>query len=147
VPSRHGRGSLTQMDYATQSSAASAEDSANLAQTLNTEAHGMNTTIAELVCLVHGAPRNSTPEPKATGQRQSVSESSRHKVRGSELLPLNCWEFKKCGREAGGAKAADSGVCPAYPHHGPAMRGIGRNPLRRKGPGFFCHEDRQLYEM
>ncbi len=26
---------------------------------------------------------------------------------------VNCWEFKKCGREAGGAKAAELGVCPA----------------------------------
>ena len=26
----------------------------------------------------------------------------------------NCWEFKKCGREAGGSKALELGVCPAY---------------------------------
>jgi hypothetical protein len=26
---------------------------------------------------------------------------------------MNCWEFKKCGREPGGAKAAELGVCPA----------------------------------
>ena len=25
----------------------------------------------------------------------------------------NCWEFKKCGREPGGVKAAERGVCPA----------------------------------
>jgi hypothetical protein len=25
----------------------------------------------------------------------------------------NCWEFKKCGREPGGAKANELGVCPA----------------------------------
>ena len=31
---------------------------------------------------------------------------------------MNCWEFKKCGREANGAKAAELGVCPAYPDHG-----------------------------
>jgi hypothetical protein len=31
---------------------------------------------------------------------------------------VNCWEFKKCGREAGGSKAAQLGVCPAYPDHG-----------------------------
>ncbi len=31
---------------------------------------------------------------------------------------MNCWEFKKCGREAGGARAAELGVCPAYPDHG-----------------------------
>jgi len=26
---------------------------------------------------------------------------------------LNCWEFKKCGREPGGEKASELGVCPA----------------------------------
>jgi hypothetical protein len=26
---------------------------------------------------------------------------------------LNCWEFKKCGRQPGGAKVAELGVCPA----------------------------------
>ncbi len=25
----------------------------------------------------------------------------------------NCWEFKKCGREPGGAKVKDLGICPA----------------------------------
>jgi len=31
---------------------------------------------------------------------------------------MNCWEFKKCGREKGGVKAAELGVCPASPDHG-----------------------------
>ena len=31
---------------------------------------------------------------------------------------MNCWEFKKCGREAGGAMVARLGPCPAYPDHG-----------------------------
>ena len=26
---------------------------------------------------------------------------------------LNCWEFKKCGREPGGTRTADLGLCPA----------------------------------
>ena len=26
---------------------------------------------------------------------------------------LNCWQFKKCGREPGGAKVAELGTCPA----------------------------------
>ncbi|MDH5297589.1 MAG: hypothetical protein OEV91_01035 [Desulfobulbaceae bacterium] len=25
----------------------------------------------------------------------------------------NCWEFKKCGREEGGARTGELGVCPA----------------------------------
>ncbi len=31
---------------------------------------------------------------------------------------MNCWEHKKCGREEGGAKAAELGVCAAYPDNG-----------------------------
>ena len=31
---------------------------------------------------------------------------------------MNCWGFKKCGREAGGARVNELGVCPAYPNHG-----------------------------
>ncbi|MFC1490916.1 two-CW domain-containing protein [Candidatus Latescibacterota bacterium] len=31
---------------------------------------------------------------------------------------MNCWEFKKCGREKGGAKSAELGVCAAYPNKG-----------------------------
>ncbi len=26
---------------------------------------------------------------------------------------LNCWEFKRCGREVGGSKVFDFGLCPA----------------------------------
>ena len=28
-------------------------------------------------------------------------------------MKMNCWEFKKCGRQPGGPKAAELGVCPA----------------------------------
>lgn len=31
---------------------------------------------------------------------------------------MNCWEFKKCGREKGGAHVDEHGVCPAYPNGG-----------------------------
>lgn len=27
--------------------------------------------------------------------------------------PLNCWEYKKCGREPGGKNVTELGVCPA----------------------------------
>jgi hypothetical protein len=29
------------------------------------------------------------------------------------MSKMNCWEFKKCGREPGGAKAAELGICTA----------------------------------
>ena len=31
---------------------------------------------------------------------------------------MNCWEFKKCGREPGGANVKEFGVCPVYPNQG-----------------------------
>jgi hypothetical protein len=31
---------------------------------------------------------------------------------------MNCWEFKKCGRENGGSKAKELGACVAFPDHG-----------------------------
>lgn len=31
---------------------------------------------------------------------------------------MNCWEFKKCGREAGGVNEKELGRCPAYPDGG-----------------------------
>ena len=33
-------------------------------------------------------------------------------------MSLNCWEVLKCGREEGGEKAADLGVCAAFPDNG-----------------------------
>ena len=35
-----------------------------------------------------------------------------------EGVKMNCWEFKKCGREVGGAKVKELGVCPSYPNNG-----------------------------
>ncbi len=29
------------------------------------------------------------------------------------MKKLNCWEFKRCGRERGGAKTHELGICPA----------------------------------
>jgi hypothetical protein len=29
------------------------------------------------------------------------------------MIKQNCWEIKKCGREPGGSKTAEMGVCPA----------------------------------
>ena len=28
-------------------------------------------------------------------------------------MSLNCWDFKKCGRQPGGNRTAELGVCPA----------------------------------
>ena len=31
---------------------------------------------------------------------------------------MNCWEFMNCGREAGGSKVYELGICSAYPKDG-----------------------------
>lgn len=33
------------------------------------------------------------------------------------MKKLNCWEFKKCGREVGGLRVQELGVCPATQEH------------------------------
>lgn len=30
------------------------------------------------------------------------------------IMKINCWEHMKCGREVGGSKSSELGVCPAY---------------------------------
>jgi len=31
-------------------------------------------------------------------------------------MKMNCWEFKRCGRQPGGRHVHDKGVCPASTH-------------------------------
>jgi hypothetical protein len=53
---------------------------------------------------------------------------------------LNCWEFKKCGREPGGLKADERGVCPAATDQGLNNAHRGRNGGRACWvvAGSFC---------
>ncbi|HEY3357504.1 MAG TPA: hypothetical protein VGQ83_29910 [Polyangia bacterium] len=37
---------------------------------------------------------------------------------------MNCWEFMQCGREAGGGRVLELGVCPAYPYNGHSCAGV-----------------------
>ena len=41
------------------------------------------------------------------------NEESNFIVYPESMARVNCWEFKNCGREVGGNKANDLGVCPA----------------------------------
>ena len=31
---------------------------------------------------------------------------------------MDCWDFKKCGREMNGVNTGERGMCPAYPEDG-----------------------------
>ncbi|MCD6460643.1 hypothetical protein J7L67_08260 [bacterium] len=53
---------------------------------------------------------------------------------------LNCWEYKKCGREAGGYNVHELGVCKASIDHELKSVYSGRNGGRycRRVPGTLC---------
>lgn len=60
-----------------------------------------------------------------------------------QCAPLNCWEFKKCGREVGGRRAqGERGVCPAMTDTSAQGINRGRNAGRYcwKIPGTWCDE-------
>jgi methyl-accepting chemotaxis protein len=115
-----------QMDKVTQSNAASAEESAAAAEELNAQAETLKSAVAELAALV--GSRETPPIPatpsggravgRAVFQAMPLTSASGNGRRENHSAPLNCWEYKKCGREAGGAKAGELGVCAAYPDHG-----------------------------
>lgn len=56
------------------------------------------------------------------------------------MRKLNCWEFKKCGREVNGVKAAELGVCPSstYSNFDGAHGGINAGRICWAIAGTFC---------
>jgi len=42
-----------------------------------------------------------------------ANEESNFEVYPASMARINCWDFKKCGREPEGSKSEDLGVCPA----------------------------------
>jgi hypothetical protein len=60
--------------------------------------------------LIFLRPRPSVPisiEPARDPSRRS------HSLQSPYPMMLNCWQMKNCGRQPGGAKTAEFGVCPA----------------------------------
>jgi hypothetical protein len=51
---------------------------------------------------------------------------------------MNCWEFKKCGREKGGANAKKLGVCPAYPSNGKRCASVAGTLSGKGAQGTFA---------
>ena len=51
---------------------------------------------------------------------------------------MNCWEFKKCGREGGGYKSIESGVCPAYSDYGQQCARVAGTLCNGKVQGTFA---------
>ena len=53
---------------------------------------------------------------------------------------MKCWEFKKCGREKGGSKARELGVCPAWPNGGDCCARIAGTLCGGKVQGSFAQK-------
>jgi hypothetical protein len=53
---------------------------------------------------------------------------------------MDCWEFKKCGREAGGAKIGENGACPAYPDNGTGCARVAGTLCGGKVQGTFAQK-------
>ena len=55
-------------------------------------------------------------------------------------MKMNCWEAKKCGRQAGGTKTGELGVCPAATDAGHNGINGGKNAGRHcwKVAGTLC---------
>ncbi len=45
--------------------------------------------------------------------KKSLPNTQSHQGGNIIVSKLNCWEFKKCGRQPGGQKSQEFGVCPA----------------------------------
>jgi methyl-accepting chemotaxis protein len=98
-----------QMDKVTQQNAAGAEESAAAAEELSAQAANVKGMVEGLVRLVGQARIQRCDQAGSRAQRAGALAYAGAK---------NCWEIKNCGRIPGGRKAADMGVCPAYPDHG-----------------------------
>ena len=110
---------VAQMDKVTQTTAANAEECANASKEFSAQADSLLTAIAGLQEVVDGA---SDTQDRAAVPQFHIQPDFPNRIqaptRAADQQRLNCWEFKQCGREAGGAKAHLLGVCKAYPDHG-----------------------------
>jgi len=139
-----------QMDKVTQNNAANAEESAAAAAELNAQAEAMKRSVAELLKLVGGnldceeqiaiLPEVNLPLSPTQSFQAMPADNGRHPRTTSSDRKLNCWEFKKCGREVGGAKAKELGVCPAYPDHGRSCASLAGTLCGGKVQGSFAHK-------
>ena len=60
----------------------------------------------------------------------------------------NCWEIKKCGRETGGPKSKELGVCVAAREElGHSLLDDCRNPVRRCCPGVSGVKRKELHVL
>ena len=152
-------GAVNHLDSVTQNNAANAEEGASVAEQLNAQVKELRSTLGDLLQVLDGktergnahlpssAIRKQRPAPItrniASTLRPDASSAPMETPAVRQDFPgrrLNCWEFKKCGREVGGAKAKELGVCPAYPNHGRSCAALAGTLCGGKVQGTFAQK-------
>jgi methyl-accepting chemotaxis protein len=131
---------IAEMNGVTQHTAASAEESASASEEMNTLAQQMKNYVADLSVVVSGSAETSLvyQAPSNSEAPKTIGAPRKHLVLPQQTRKMNCWEFKKCGRESNGAKAKELGVCPAYPNRGTSCASIAGTLCGGKVQGSFA---------
>lgn len=103
---------ITEIETITQQNAANADGYFQTSLQMEAYAGNLQQILRALSAMVGDGQSGSQPGPAE--ERAPAEPPLLH----APQQTLNCWEFKNCGREAGGALAGELGVCPAYPDHG-----------------------------
>jgi hypothetical protein len=138
---------VAEMNSVTQQTAANAEESASASEELNAQAQQMKGYVEDLNAVVEGSDQKNIAHQTTSHDKLSdkVTNVRKHlaltyKPENKRKMKMNCWEFKKCGREAHGLKAKELGVCPVYPNHGTDCASIAGTLCGGKVQGSFAQK-------
>ena len=92
---------IQQLDTVIQQNSSATEELSSTAEELSSQAEQLQATMAFFKSHPSGVSRNGN-------RKNMVLAAGRNENTGR-----NCWEFMKCGREPGGKKVHELGVCPA----------------------------------
>ncbi len=112
---------VSNLNHVTQENVANAEENAATSEQLSAQAQTMKHVVQDLDRLVGSKNNHIEPKQEFQSFQPSIDTINQKAVipayDNNQFFPmhqhLNCWEFKNCGRQPGGDKAAEFGVCPA----------------------------------
>jgi methyl-accepting chemotaxis protein len=92
-----------------------------------------------------GSEQLASSSEELGAQSATLQQAVRHFKIAAQGSPhddsrSNCWEVKNCGREGGGKKAGELGVCPAYPNHGHSCAALNGTLCGGKVQGTFAEK-------
>ncbi|MCP4630374.1 MAG: methyl-accepting chemotaxis protein [bacterium] len=108
---------LQQLDQVIQQNASASEEMASTSEELSSQAQQLQESIS-FFRIDSSSRTTNAGGTSDTLQIQEFSTAARHPSIQNQITHhtdnrVNCWDFKKCGRQPGGEKAAELGICPA----------------------------------